>query len=76
VDAIGDKLGANSRVSQHSADDAGVTMTERSHGIKHMRGLTGPEVDCGRGLAGVGIGMPDRGFDVGTEHLANQFRRG
>ena len=49
MNSIGDDIGAELAVGKHFAEDAGIAMIERPHGIEGVGGVAGAGADAGAG---------------------------
>ncbi len=64
VDAVGNDLGGKARVGEHGAENAGLAMVERAHGVKGVRSMAGASGNAGFGFLARGVGMAEADADT------------
>jgi hypothetical protein len=64
VDAVADEFGEEGVVGEDGAEDAGLAVVERAHGVEGVRGAGGSGGDGGAGFGGGGVGVAERDADT------------
>jgi len=75
VHAISDHFGRDFRISQNRADDSGIAMRERPHGVEHMHGVARSRLYRRARLIVVRVGVADGGDDFGGNGIFDQRLR-
>src|SRR5262249_34963513 len=65
-------VGAQTRVSEHNTQNAGIAMCQRAHGIESMRGVPSSGCDTTFGGHKVGVGVPQTHANSATCRLRNK----
>ena len=59
MDSINDDIGGESRIGQNLAENPGIAMTQRTHGVECVSSVTGARSDTGASGTEVGIGVAE-----------------
>ena len=62
MDAVADEFGEEAAVVEDDAEDAGLAVVQRAHGVEGVGGAGGSGGDGGAGFGGDGVGVADGNF--------------
>ena len=57
MNSVGDDVGGKPRIGQHLAENSGIAMAQRPHGIKSVSGVAGTRSHSGASSVNVGVGV-------------------
>src|SRR3954468_16618367 len=75
MDSVCDHVRSDAVIAEHFADDAGIAMIQRAHGIEGVGGVPGTGCNSLPGLRHLRIGVPDAYTNAATSSLRNQLDR-
>jgi hypothetical protein len=73
VNSIHDHVGGELAIGKNLAEDAGIAMIERTHGVEGVGGVTGSGLDPGAGGFEHGVGVADAHANLATCRFGDHF---
>ena len=73
--AVADQFGEEAVVIEHDAEDAGLAMIERAHGVEGVGSAGGSGIDGGECFGGECVGVAERDLDSERDRMADEVER-
>ena len=75
VDAVADHFGKERVVGEHGAENSGLAVVQRAHGVEGVRGADGAGVDGGARFGGGGVGVAQGHAHAAASGVGREFDR-